>query len=238
MIGKHANMQNAAVDLSPEASTELRLPAHELIYRRLRDMVLYGDLTPGQAVTIQGLATRLGTGMTPVREAIRRLISQGALEFQGNRRVSVPKLNAANISEIIQARQWLDPHLIRRAAARAGPADLARLTDIDTALDTAIARGDLRAYLELNHRFHSRLYDMAASPILTDMAEGLWLRFGPSMRVVCGRIGTQNLPDMHRETMHAIGIGDVDAAAAAIAGDVMQGMEQLRLSLSEESAVE
>ncbi len=238
MIGKHANMQNAAADFSPETSTELRLPAHELIYRRLRDMVLYGDLTPGQAVTIQGLTTHLGAGMTPVREAIRRLISQGALEFQGNRRVSVPKLNAASISEIIQARQWLDPYLIRRAAARAGPAHLSCLKDIDTALDRAIIGGDLRAYLELNHRFHSHLYDMAASPILTDMAEGLWLRFGPSMRVVCGRIGTQNLPDKHRETMHAISIGDVDAAAAAIEGDVMQGMEQLRLSLSEESTVE
>ncbi|WP_272002246.1 GntR family transcriptional regulator [Roseovarius sp. ZX-A-9] len=228
-------MQNATADFSPKASTEMRLPAHELIYRRLRDMVLYGDLTPGQAVTIQGLTAQLDAGMTPVREAIRRLISQGALEFRGNRRVSVPKLNAANISEIIQARRWLEPHLTRRAAERAGPADLARLTEIDTALDGAIFRGDLRAYLELNHRFHSYLYDMAASPILTEMAQGLWLRFGPSLRVVCGRIGTQNLPDMHKETLHAIGIGDFDEAADAIEGDVMQGMEQLRLSLNSSS---
>ena len=56
---------------------EPRQPAHERIYRQLRDLVLYGDLAPGQAVTIQGLTARLGAGMTPVREAIRRLIAEG-----------------------------------------------------------------------------------------------------------------------------------------------------------------
>ncbi|UXX85151.1 GntR family transcriptional regulator [Roseovarius pelagicus] len=228
-------MQRATGNFSLDGTAEMRLPAHEVIYRQLRDMILYGDLAPGQAVTIQGLTAQLGAGMTPVREAIRRLISQGALEFQGNRRVSVPQLNAANMDEIIKARQWFEPHLTLRAAERAGAADLSHLTAIDTALDAAIQRGDLRAYLELNHRFHSRMYDMAASPILAEIAEGLWLRFGPSMRVVCGRIGTQNLPDMHKETLEAIRAGDVAAAAAAIEGDVAQGMEQLRLSLSADS---
>ena len=48
-------------------------PAHELVYRRLREMILCGELEPGQAITIQGLVATLGAGMTPVREAIRRL---------------------------------------------------------------------------------------------------------------------------------------------------------------------
>src|SRR6056297_1698956 len=122
------NMNKAAVKMTSSAPDKGRLPAHELIYRQLRDLVLFGDLAPGQAVTIQGLTDRLGAGMTPVREAIRRLISEGALEFQGNRRVSVPQLSSDNICEIIIARQWLDPLLAERSTARAGPADLAELT--------------------------------------------------------------------------------------------------------------
>lgn len=207
------------------------LPAHEVIYRELRDLVLFGDLAPGQAVTINGLAERLSAGMTPVREAIRRLISAGALEFQGNRRVSVPRLSAAHIGELIVARQWLDPHLAAKATERASVEDIAALEALDATLDAAIAQGDLHAYLRLNYQFHTEIYGLAQAPILTDLAEGLWLRFGPSLRVVCGRMGTQSLPDKHKDVLVAMRAGDPDAAANAIREDVIQGMEQVRQSL-------
>ncbi|NHQ75161.1 GntR family transcriptional regulator [Roseovarius gahaiensis] len=223
-------MNKAAGKLADSDGAKGRLPAHEVIYRQLRDLVLYGDLAPGQAVTIQGLTERLAAGMTPVREAIRRLIAEGALEFQGNRRVCVPLLNAENISEIILARQWLDPHLSLRATQRATPDDLDELTAMDTTLDQSILRGDLRGYLELNYKFHKRLYELAEAPILADMADGLWLRFGPSLRVVCGRLGTQNLPDKHKDLLQAMRARDAEEAARAIREDVIQGMEQVRQS--------
>ncbi len=226
-------MQRAEIQDDTAAPDAARLPAHERIYRQLRDLVLFGDLAPGQPVTIQGLTERLDAGMTPVREAIRRLISEGALEFQGNRRVTVPELDASHVSELILARQWLDPHLSLRATERATPADLEALTALDETLDAAIARGDLRAYLELNYRFHKHLYEMAESPILTDMADGLWLRFGPSLRVVCGRIGTRNLPDKHKDLLAAMRARDAEGAARAIREDVIQGMEQVRQSLED-----
>ncbi|WP_299846397.1 GntR family transcriptional regulator [uncultured Roseovarius sp.] len=211
-----------------DSGEKSRLPAHELIYRQLRDQILFGDLAPGQAVTIQGLTDRLGAGMTPVREAIRRLIAEGALEFQGNRRVSVPLLSADNMSELIVARQWLDPHLALRATERITLEQLDELATMDAELDRAIEQGDLRAYLELNYRFHKRLYEIADAPILADMADGLWLRFGPSLRVVCGRMGTQNLPDKHKDMLAAMHARDAERAARAIREDVIQGMEQVR----------
>lgn len=231
-------MKPSAQEFSDAQTAQPGLPAHAQVYLRLRDMVLYGDLTPGQAVTIQGLTTRLDAGMTPVREAIRRLISQGALESQGNRRVCVPLLRAQDISEIIVAREWLDPYLMHLAMDRIGPEDIAEMTVLDAALDAAITNGDLRGYLELNHRFHRMIYEYAQSPILADLAEGLWLRFGPSTRVLCGRLGTQNLPDNHKTALAAMRAGDADAAAAAIARDVRQGMDLLRDSLDQRSPEE
>ncbi|MCA3449140.1 MAG: GntR family transcriptional regulator [Rhodobacter sp.] len=77
---------------------------HELTCARLRDMVLSGQLQPGQPVTIQGLVSDLDAGMTPVREAIRRLIAEGALTLQGNRRVLVPHLTPALPDQIAFAR--------------------------------------------------------------------------------------------------------------------------------------
>lgn len=229
-------MNKAAQKFDGDGAAQPRLPAHEVIYRQLRDLVLFGDLAPGQAVTIQGLTDRLGAGMTPVREAIRRLIAEGALEFQGNRRVCVPLLDAENISEIIIARQWLDPHLTLRATERATLDDLDQLSEMDETLDKAIRTGDLRAYLELNYRFHKRIYQIADAPILADLAEGLWLRFGPSLRVVCGRMGTQNLPDKHKDMLAAMHARDAESAARAIREDVIQGMEQVRHSFEESAA--
>ena len=209
-----------------------RQPAHERVYRKLRELILFGEIAPGEAVTIQGLTGRLGAGMTPVREAIRRLTSEGALQFQGNRRVIVPQLTDANISEIIFARQWLESHLALRATERATPADHDRLTALDDAVDQAIAQGDLRSYLEMNYRFHAGIYDLAGAPILAEIADGLWLRFGPSLRVMIGRVGTQNMPDKHKAVLDCMRTGDAEGAARAIREDMLQGMEQVRRILA------
>lgn len=205
-----------------------RIPAHEQVYQKLRAQILFGEIAPGEAVTIQGLTERLNAGMTPVREAIRRLTSEGALEFQGNRRVIVPHLTDANISEIIFARQWLESHMALRATERATPADHRVLTEMDDAVDHAIQQGDLRSYLEMNYRFHSRIYELAGAPILAEIADGLWLRFGPSLRVMIGRVGTQNQPDKHKAVLECMRTGDAEGAARAIREDMLQGMEQIR----------
>jgi DNA-binding GntR family transcriptional regulator len=209
------------------------LPAHEKVYREMRDLLLFGELAPGQAVTIQGICDSLGAGMTPVREAIRRLTAEGALEFLGNRRVVVPVLTVSRVNELIFARQAIEPQLVVRATERATDSTIEELTRIDDALDLAIAQGDVRTYLEQNYRFHARLYSMAEAPILSSLADGLWLRFGPSLRVVCGRVGTQNLPDQHHEALSAMRAGDAQGAAKAMREDVIQGMEQVRRALAE-----
>jgi len=205
-----------------------RIPVHQQVYEDLRTRILFGELAPGQPVTIQGLVEALGAGMTPVREAIRRLTSEGALEFQGNRRVSVPTPDADSIEELIVARQALEPELALRATKKAKPEDIDALEAIDTALDVAIARGDVGAYLHLNYAFHSKLYALAETPILAAIVDRLWLSFGPSLRVVCGRMGTQNLPDKHKETLAALRAKDGAAVAQAICDDVVQGMVQVR----------
>ena len=207
------------------------LPAHERVYRRLRDKVLFGELEPGQAVTIQGLTEDLGVGMTPVREALRRLTAEGALVFQGNRRICVPVLDAAAVDQLGVARAALEPELARRAARLAEAEGIAQLRETDARLDRAIAKGDVARYLMENHDFHAQLNAMAQAPILTDLVEGLWLRFGPSLRVVCGLFGTRNLPDRHKDLIAALEAGDPEAAAEAMERDVAQGMQQIRAGL-------
>ncbi|QEW22735.1 HTH-type transcriptional regulator McbR [Marinibacterium anthonyi] len=211
-------------------------PEHERVYRALRSRVLYGDLRPGQPVTIQGLISELGAGMTPVREAIRRMTSDGGLIFQGNRRVSVPVLDRSNVEEILFLRCQIEPELTRRACLVCTPDVIADLRQADGALDTAISEGDIAGYLRQNHRFHERLYDSAGAPILAQTVARLWLRFGPSLRVVCGRFGTLNLPDRHREILAALEAGDPEAASEAMRHDIAEGMSQVLAVLEEGAA--
>ncbi|MBW4706958.1 GntR family transcriptional regulator [Roseobacter sp. YSTF-M11] len=211
-------------------------PAHQHVYEQLRTRILFGDLAPGQAVTIQGLVEDLGAGMTPVREAIRRLTSDGALKMMGNRRVIVPELTANCIEQLDFMRQSLEPQLARLAARHVDDALLDALKVEDDALNTAISRGDIPEYLTRNYRFHAVLNASAKAPILEATVDRMWLRFGPSLRVVCGRYGTLNLPDKHADLLDAMNRRDADGAAKAMAEDVHQGMLQIRAALSSDTS--
>ena len=208
-------------------------PEHQAVYHQIRAMILFGVLLPGQAVTIQGLVDLIGGGMTPVREAIRRLSAEGALEIGGNRRVTVPIMTRKTLDEIGFARLAIEPRLAELAARRMSDKCLSDLVALDQEIDRAIASGNVERYLEYNYRFHFSLYEQADAPVLSKLSQSLWLQSGPALRIVCGRFGTANLPDKHDEALTALREGDPERAAQAIGDDIRQGIGQVRLTLSD-----
>ncbi len=220
------------VPVQGEGMTD-RLPAHQVAYARLRDMVLFGDLAPGAAVTIEGLVAELGLGMTPVREAIRRLIAERALQWQGNRRVVVPRLGMRALEDLGYARAAIEVRLGLQALSGLEPGKIAELRGIDARVDGAILRGDVPAYLRANHAFHFTLYAQAGSEVLEGLAASLWLRFGPSLRAVCDGPGAGGLrqPDNHKLALMALDARDSDALERALRADIVQGVANIRAGL-------
>ncbi len=208
-----------------------KIPTHEVTYARLRDMILFGVLEPGQPVTIQGLTAGLEAGMTPVREAIRRLAAEGALLPQGNRRVAVPRLTAADLEQVAFARLTIEPRLAQLAMPAMTAALIARLEAIDAAVDAAIRGDDIHGYLQNNHAFHFALYEAAGPGVLLDMARSLWLRFGPSLRVVSVQSGAMTLPDAHKEALAMMRTGNAAGLAEAMRHDIAQGVDMVRMAL-------
>ncbi|MFZ0097562.1 MAG: GntR family transcriptional regulator [Gemmobacter sp.] len=222
------------MDDTTAAQAEARkVPTHEITYLRLRDMVLYGVLAPGQPVTIQGLIRDLDAGMTPVREAIRRLTAEGALVLHDNRRVSVPRMTPALLDQLVHVREAVEPKLAELACPHVTPELLERLVEIDHGIEPAIRDADVQTYLRLNHAFHFALYEAAGATVLEDIARSIWLRFGPSLRVILARYINSGLPDRHAEALDAIRAGDAQALATAIREDIAQGIDQVRASLAE-----
>lgn len=219
------------MDMGNGGASDRKVPTHETTYVQLRDMVLTGGLAPGQAVTIQGLIRDLSAGMTPVREAIRRLTAEGALQLHGNRRVSVPNLTAELLDQIAFARLTIEPKIAELAAPRLTEQTINRLAQIDQAINEAMRKNDIHGYLAGNHCFHFTLYEASGAQILTDMAQSLWLRFGPSLRVVTARYSQGRLPDRHSDAIGAMRAGDGRALARAVEADIAQGVEFVRQAL-------
>lgn len=220
------------------ASESVPPPAHERIYTALRSMLLFGELQPGRDVTLLGLAEQLDVSITPIREAVRRLIAEKALQFHGNRRISVPRMDAARLDELYDVRLLLEPELAMRAVNGDVAGFVGRLEAIDLSLDDAIATGDVGGYLRYNHDFHFTIYRSVESRVFLPIVESLWLQTGPFLRVVCGRCGTASMADHHKSAMEALRNGDAEALRDAIHRDISQGFDVLRgeaSSLSEES---
>lgn len=200
-------------------------PVHEAHYQRIKERILFGEVAPGQPLTIQGLAGVTGAGITPVREAIRRLISEGAIVSLENRRHAVPKMTSERLDQLQLLRMAIEPELAEMGAKNVGKSEIAKLERIDCEVNDAINSGNVGSYLEANYRFHFTLYRAAKAEVLLRHVEMIWLQLGPALRVACGRFGTSNLQDQHRSATDALKSGDVVAVRDAIKEDIRQGMK-------------
>ncbi|MCV6548485.1 MAG: GntR family transcriptional regulator [Cohaesibacter sp.] len=209
---------------SPLQEDTLPNTTHERIYRALKGKLLFGGFLPGKAVTLRGLAEDLNVSPMPVREAVRRLIAEGALETHGNRRVSIPQMGEQTHREILLARSLLEPELAAMAQPHVRSKDIKDLIAIDKAIDVCLENGDVEGYMRGNYNFHFRLYNLAASHVMSSLVDNLWMQFGPFMRMVYGRHGTANLIDHHKQAIDALQAKDVPALRHAITEDIRQGM--------------
>ena len=205
----------------------------EKVYEDLRYRLITGRIAPGVGISTRGLAQEMGVSQMPVRDALSRIAAEGAVEIRSKRAVMVPRMTTARFDEIMRLRRLLEP-MVATAGLPHITADLARqIHAADEATDAALAGGDVRAYMESNHRFHSLIYGAAPLPLALRMIESLWMQFGPFMRVVYGRYGTASMVDQHRVAIAAIARGDGAALAAAIEADIgdcadlMQDWERL-----------
>jgi len=207
--------------------TDSGAPAHERIYRALRTRVMHGEVAPGTAVTLRGLAQAQGVSMTPVREALRRLVAEGALTVSASGRISTPELGNERIEELAAIRALLEPELASRAQPRAHLALIERLQAINDANAAAVARHDAVAYIRTNLEFHRTLYLRAQAPAMLAMIETVWLQLGPTMCRLYGRMQRTEPPRSHRIILAALRAGDEPGLRLAVRTDVTLGLRLL-----------
>ncbi|MGE0253443.1 MAG: GntR family transcriptional regulator [Alphaproteobacteria bacterium] len=191
------------------------------VYEEIRAGIFAGRFAPGERVTIRALAAALGVSPTPVREALNRLIAEGAFAPLANGSVAVPELDAGRFAELLEMRLALEGLAAARAAGRIAPAELAALDALLAELSGLAGRRAWAAYLDRHRDFHFRVYAAAGMPLLTATVEGLWMRCGPALGfVVPDYVARKRGATHHAALVDALRRGDAEGARAAVIADI------------------
>ncbi len=202
-------------------------PAHERVYRHLRTAILQGEMEPGQSLTLRGIAGDLGVSMTPVREALRRLVAEGALSLSKSGRIATPELTPERIEELAAIRALLEPELAARALPRAHMALIERMEALNAEIARLVADGARTGYVRANLEFHRTLYLRAQAPAMLALTETVWLQSGPTLRAMYARQQQTRAVDTHSKIIAALKAGDEPGLRLAVRADVTGGLRML-----------
>ena len=202
------------------------------IYQQLRHDLMIGRYEPGQKLKLRDLAATLGVSVTPVREALARLVSEQALTQLDRRSVCVTVMDLARFDEVRELRIDLEGRAAEHAAECASAADIANLEAVHDRLLDARARDCHADILLENEQFHLTLCQMARMPMLLRLVELLWLQCGPLMHGMTRWTVKQPQQHPHVTVVKALRAGDGKLASEAIREDIMMSTDALRRYLT------
>lgn len=219
---------------SPVVAKLDNLALRDRVYDSLAGAVRAGRFAPGEVVTIRGLAQILGTSAMPVREAVSRLITEGAFESLPNRTMRVPQGSIAALAELTSVRMMVEGQAAALAAEYVTPAEFEQIKRANDAYDAAVRARDLAGALAINGQFHFLIYGAARAPLLLSIIEMLWLRGGPyiaaEIRAMSNREALLNERGTvhHYEMLAALADHDPNAMRKALCADIHDASVWLR----------
>jgi DNA-binding GntR family transcriptional regulator len=189
--------------------TESYVSKTDLVAALIRELVITGELAAGEQLRQRDLAQRFGVSQTPVREAMRRLESEGLLVCDTHRGFTVAAPELGPLEENFQIRAALESLGASLAARKIDAAGLARLRGLNDRM-RALPDED-PSYAELNREFHFTVYEYARSPLLLSLMRLLWaaLHGGPRVTRTHAESARQ-----HDEILQALTDGDAVGASA------------------------
>jgi DNA-binding GntR family transcriptional regulator len=192
----------------------------ERAYRRICDLILDGEIAPGQIVTIQNLAEAFGVSAMPVREALKRLTAAGALSPMTGRSIGVPHLSLDRLEDLRRVRLSIEGMATEWASELMDQRDFNVLEQHYAQLKRASIEENVRDYLRANRAFHFAIYEAARSQTLVSIIETLWLQIGPYLNLLRGSGNYAASNATHRAILDALKSRNGPAAADALRADI------------------
>ncbi|RVT85220.1 GntR family transcriptional regulator [Rhodobacteraceae bacterium CCMM004] len=207
------------------------------VHQSLCNLILEGELAPGESITVASIANALDVSPMPVREAISRLMAMGALTVVSGRSIGVPRLSLEELADLRRVRLEVEAVAVRWAVDNADDALVAALKHLLDEMEAAEQGGRVKDFIHANYDFHFTVYRHAKSPLILEMIGNIWLRMNPNFHLL-QRHGHYRVSNrQHRALFDAIVARDVEGAVAALREDIDSAYEVIRKSLTAADAV-
>ena len=199
------------------------------VYKKLRQDIIKGKLKPGQKIVMADLAKAYGLSETPVREAIRRLESDGHVHFTPHMGAIVAKIDEGELVEIYLIRIALEALATRLASPHITDKDIDFLNKKNHEMEIAIQQGKYENLGSLNKNFHLRIYKAAPFPRLYKMICDLWDTFQrwPSVFSYVPERALSAVEE-HKKIIQALKMRDMEQADRLIKEQKERTMEALQ----------
>lgn len=203
----------------------------ETAYTVLRDALMRGQLKPGEKLQLRPISRHFNISVTPMREALFRLIAEKALDMETNGTVVVPSLNVSQLIEIRMIRKLLEGAAAEAASNEIKTHEINKMELIHKQIVDCQKALNYNEAVNLNTEFHLLLCRASRLPITYEMVENLWIRCGPILShlydggVPVGLDATPVHP--HLLVIRALKKRDGAAARKAICDDIENGGKHL-----------
>lgn len=192
------------------------LPSSERVYRRMKEMIISGELAPHTRLVELQFAAEFGVSRTPVREALKRLTADKLVNADPVRGLVVHEPEPHEIQEVYLVREVLEGLATRLAAQRITPEEIQRLRAILDSMHEGLQSGQTDLVVNANMAFHDIIYRAAGNATLSRLARDLSdfvRRFSTEAFSSGSRVST--VFDEHEAILNALQSHDVEAADAA-----------------------
>lgn len=205
----------------PPATTE-----SERVYVAITELIRANRFAAGEALRETAIATELNVSRTPVREALRRLSTEGTVEIIPNRGATLVHFSENDIADIWSLRSLLEPYAARLAAERADETNVARLESLWIQMQEALDSDDLDLLTELNNQFHGEIVNAGRSRVLRDALAAVQKKV--LVRQTFGHYSQAQLlrsHQHHRDLVDAIAAGNNTWAESTMRAHIEAGQE-------------
>lgn len=191
-------------------------------YLAVRQQILRGSLAPSSALNQEELAALLGISTTPLREALRRLESEGLVVTTAHREVIVAPLDPQSAAAFYELKEALEVFAAGLAATRHLEEEAERIRTTCAATLAASGKG---GGWDANRAFHAAIYRSAHNSFLAESLDDLWDHYERYSRIVGALVIDQPVTEEHVALAEAIIGHDADAASALMREHLGHGAE-------------